>query len=221
MTLRRSLIAVPLVLAVCAVAQLGCDSRNVGNIERSAVRACIRSTACGVKSYPRISNCTDDLRTVLNEAMATVLDSIYFCVNHARSCKAVKECYGVIGPCEQSFVASCTDNTAVTCDLIDKLVYRYDCGAAKSTCKVDPKYTFAATCMGTSDTLPELEANCEDRACTFGDACKSDALNQCDGDRLKVCIKGRWVSYDCGALFLSPCKMSKNGWGSCSVRDDG
>lgn len=210
--------AVAAVALLCAVTT--CD-RTVVLVETSAVRACIRSTACDVKSYPRVSNCVDDLRVRPSPALTAVLASIYRCVNLAQSCAEVEACYGAQGHCEREYAAKCEGRVAVTCDLIDKRVYRYDCGAVGASCRVDPVHAFDATCDGPPTNIevkPIFVPDCGDGTCTIGAACNSDALNRCAGEQLETCIDRAWVRYDCARLGLGPCEEMPNGWARCSER---
>jgi hypothetical protein len=196
-----------------------CSGRQAVVVETSAVRACIRSTACDVKSYPRVSNCVDDLRVHPSPAFTAVLATIYRCVNLAKNCDDVEACYGAMGHCEQEYVATCQDGVAVTCDLIDKRVYRYDCGEVGSACHVDPRYTFDATCVGdpkSAEVKPIFVPDCDDELCEIRGTCNTDELNHCDGPDLRTCIDSQWVSYDCVGLGLGPCEEMQNGWARCS-----
>lgn len=202
-----------------AVLVAACESRALEQLETSAVRACIRSVACEIKSYPQVAHCLDDLRVRISPAMRAVLASIYHCVNSARTCDEVQSCYGMKDQCDQTFVASCDGQLATTCDLITHNQFQYDCGAVGSSCAIDEEHTFSAECEGDPtimDYLTIFVAECTDEACQIGDACEEVNLSSCDGDRLQICLDGRWVSYDCGALHLGPCQMKGNDWGSCT-----
>lgn len=86
----------------------------------SLVYACIRSTACGVKPYPRVSNCVayySDMLVPLGQA--PLYDTIYGCANKADSCSALKQCFGVADVCGSGYQATCQDGKAVFCDLLE------------------------------------------------------------------------------------------------------
>ncbi len=204
----------------CVTLTAACDGRPLEPIETSAVRACIRSVACKIKSYPHVDHCIDDLRVKISPAMTAVLASIYHCVNNARTCEEVRSCYGVTGHCDRTFAASCDDQVAVTCDLVTHNVFQYDCGAVGSSCILDEQYGFHAECADAPSSVAfktSFVADCVDEICQIGQACDEENLSRCDGARLQLCLEGNWVSYDCSALTLGSCQMTGNGWGFCSA----
>jgi hypothetical protein len=162
------------------------------------VRACIRSTACGVKAYPR-------------------------CANRATSCQAIEDCYGAVSSCTSSFTARCEDGKAVYCDLIDHVAYTYDCAAAGMTCQIDPQNPWTATCEGpgTPDGTISTAVRCDGGVCHKTDeACTVGVMNRCLGEALQACLEGVWVTYDCAKLGLGPCKSEGSGaiaWARCGL----
>jgi hypothetical protein len=195
------------------------------------VYACIRSTACGVKPYPRVSNCvayyTDMLVTL---GKAPLYDTIYGCANEAKNCGALKQCFGVTDVCSSSYQATCQGGKAVFCDLLDKTTFAYDCEAVGMKCAVDSHYSFAAKCVPSGVATPsnatpvttpapammKSTVDCADGRCLkTGQACSENDLNRCAGDGLEACLDGQWIRFDCGKLNLSACQTRVGGWASC------
>ena len=151
--------------------------------------ACIRTVACGVKPQPRLSNCVDYYHTLLvNLGLRPVYDSIFRCVNRSTDCVEMLACFGshpAAGSCDQTFQAHCNGKKAVTCDLLDRRVYTYDCGVAGLDCEVK---------QGQS----AFEASC-----TVGTCDVSSYARQCDGDRVLSCYQGVIVVEDCTVQGLT------------------
>ena len=100
-------------LSIAAVLAPSCGggggSGRIGDEE--LVLACIRSTACGVRAYPRAANCVEAYYTLhLRFGLGPVYDAIYRCVNAAAGdCDKIYACYGanrLLGeaPAEESVV---------------------------------------------------------------------------------------------------------------------
>jgi hypothetical protein len=195
------------------------------------VYACIRSTACGVKPYPRVSNCVayySDMLVTLGKA--PLYDTIYGCANEAQSCSALKQCFGVTDVCNSSYQATCQGGKAVFCDLLDKTTFAYDCDAVGMKCAVDSQYSFAAKCVPAGATAPssttpvaapapgtmKSTVDCADGRCVkTGQTCSENDLNRCAGDGLEACLDGQWIRFDCGKLNLGACQTHVGGWASC------
>lgn len=191
----------------------------VGNL----VYACIRATACGVKPYPRVSNCVGHFTTMaVPLGLGQVYDALYRCTNKAGECKGVQACFGAAGPCDSSFHAHCSGGKAFYCDLLDKTAYKYDCEAAGLSCRVDSAHIFAAGCTGGapgSGSTLSTSVDCADGRCAFtGTSCTGDELNRCDGGELQACIDNQWVSFRCDKLGLGACETMTGGWARCSAR---
>jgi hypothetical protein len=192
--------------------------------DRSLIFACIRSTACGVKSYPRVSNCLSGYGV---EGPAPALDPIMLCANRARSCTELERCYGPLQECDASFKATCTDGRAIYCDLIDRRTFAYDCASLSMVCAVDPQYAHAATCTGSphpqpgQQTLSSRLTCAEDQCIPTGQPCSSDEFDRCSGAELQSCLAGQWVTFYCDRLGLGPCKEISTGssrYARCSAQ---
>lgn len=154
------------------------------------VDACIRTASCGVKTQPRLSNCVDYYRTLLvNLGLRPIYDRIFRCVNQAGGdCEQVYACFGshpMAGRCDSGFAAYCDDNQAVTCDLLDRRVYIYNCSDAGLTCRVN---------QGSGS----FEASCTIGSCTVG-----AFQRRCDGSRVQTCYQGVIVVEDCAVQGLT------------------
>ncbi len=153
------------------------------------VSACVRATGCGIKPYPRVANCVEGYHRLLRAfGLGAVYNGIYRCVNGASGCDAVFRCFGAGGAnassCNKDYQASCDGSTAVSCDLLDKRVYRFDCSAAGLGCAVRSGDSF--------------EASCSPGSCEPG-----SYESRCDGGRLLTCAAGVIAVEDCGAQGLS------------------
>jgi hypothetical protein len=217
-------------LALVLVCGCGCgeeDGNGNGNgtvDDRDLVRACIRSTACGVKAYPRVSACLENyLDREVPYGLAPVCVPIYRCANRATSCQAIEDCFGATSSCTSSFTARCEDGKAVYCDLIDHVAYTYDCATAGMTCHVDPQNPWTATCegSGTPDGTISTAVRCDGGVCQKTDeACTVGVMNRCQGEQLQACLEGVWVTFDCAKLGLGPCKSEGSdatAWARCGL----
>lgn len=191
------------------------------NNVNALVYACVKSAACDVRAYPRISDCVNDYKTrVVKKGLGLVYDQIYRCTRDAKSCDQVKACFGHVGNCSASDKAMCYKGKAMYCDLIDNSTYTYDCQAAGLSCKVDPSDPFTATCTGGGAHTPmPATVSCGDGRCTdTGQACSSAPLNRCSGDKLQACLGGKWVLFHCEQMGMQPCGLKTVGtstWGRC------
>ncbi len=210
-------------------AALGCSPEEadsnasdagVSNVN-ALIYACVKSAACDVRAYPRISDCVSDYSTrVLKKGLGQVYDRIYRCTRDATSCDKVKACFGHVGNCSASDKAMCYKGKAMYCDLIDNSTYTYDCQGAGMKCKVDPSDPFTATCVGGGTHSPlSSTVSCDDGSCTnTGQACSSSPLNRCSGNKLQACIGGKWVLFHCEKMGMQPCGLKTVGtstWGRC------
>ena len=177
------------------------------------VKACIKSTACGVKAYPRVSDCVDGYRNLLvSSGQAPVYDAIYACVVAAADCAGVWACHGRGASCDSSFQATCSGGKAQLCDLLDKRVYGLDCGGNGLGCEIKSTggYSFDAACTGGGREGQAGAADCGDGSCTrTGQGCVTgNDFDRCAGERLEACLGNEWVSFDCGKLGLRACAPS-------------
>jgi hypothetical protein len=164
--------------------------------------ACIRTAACGVKTQPRLKNCVDYYHTLLvNLGLRPIYDDIFRCANKAADCHDLFECFGshpAAGSCDQTFKASCDGDRAVTCDLLDRRVYVYDCSLALLRCEVK---------QGSSG----FEASC-----TVGDCDMLSYKKRCDGDRVLACYQGVVVVEDCAIQNMTCLVDPKLGGATCA-----
>jgi hypothetical protein len=196
-------IALVLVL-VLVLSFAGCGAKD------DVVKACIKSTACGVKAYPRVSDCVDGYRNlIVPSGQAPVYDAIYACVVAAADCAGVRGCHGGGGACDNSYQASCAGGRAQLCDLLDKRVYSLDCGGQGLGCEVKSVggYSFDAACTGPAGEGQAGAVDCGGDACTrSGQGCATgNDFDRCAGEKLESCLGNEWVSFDCGKLGLGPC----------------
>ncbi len=211
-------------------AALGCEPEEEAppppdagpNNVNALVHACVKSAACDVRAYPRVSDCINDYKTrVLKKGLGPVYAAIYRCTRDATSCDQVRACYGEVGSCSASDKAMCYKGKAMYCDLIDNSTYTYDCQAVGLKCKVDSGDPFSATCVGGNGTQPPLPttASCDDGSCTdTGQSCSAAPLNRCSGNKLQACLSGKWVLFHCEKMGMQPCGLKTVGtstWGRC------
>jgi len=283
---------------LCAIAVLVVPSCGGGGgsgriSDQELVQACIRSTACGVRAYPRAANCVEAYYTLhLRFGLGPVYDAVYRCVNAAAGdCEKIYACYGanrLAGSCDSSFVARCDGSRAVSCDLTTHRVLSFDCGAAGLVCQTKAEQSFeavctTATCSGSGASCDgerlltcragvievddcqaqslvcgtgargltgcvgstgeeciagDYSASCDGvtavtcasgrvgrrdcgayapaRACVDGACVPSgkeclDEFDRCEGAAVQTCIDGRWTTYDCASLGLSPCQGALTG----------
>lgn len=194
-------LALPL-LALAGVA--GCGAKD------DVVKACIKSTACGVKAYPRVSDCVDGYRNLLvPSGQAPVYDALYACVVAAADCAAVRACHGAGGSCDSSFQASCSGGRAQLCDLLDKRLYMLDCGGQGLGCEVKSAggLSFDAACTGPAGEGQAGAVDCGGGLCSrTGQGCTTgNDFDRCAGERLEACLGNEWVSFDCTTLGLRAC----------------
>jgi hypothetical protein len=182
-----SILALSPILALLGLSAPGCTEQNMSFDVR--VEACIVSTACGVKAYPRVSDCLDAYFNLHRRfGLGPVYDAIYRCANAANgNCEAVRACFGSLAeesPCDTSFTARCDGNRAVFCDTIDRRVYSHDCAWAGLVCKVPSE--------------PAFDAHCTTDTCTPG------SPPTCDASRQLTCHSNGIIEVvDCGSQGLS------------------
>ncbi len=149
------------------------------------VSGCVVSSSCGVRAYPRVSNCLDAYYTLhLPFGLGPIYESIYRCVIAAKGdCDAVFACYGThkaAGRCDTSFKAHCEGQRAFSCDTLSAKVFVYDCALAALTCQVRTSQSFEAKCATGS--------------------CDASFARRCEGTRLLSCADGVIEIADCAAL---------------------
>jgi hypothetical protein len=193
--MRRLLLPIPLALLIVSAPLSGCEDDPpetewpAGVLSyNELIDACVRTAACEIKTQPRLSNCVDYYRTLLrNLGLRPIYDRIFRCVNAAQGdCTAIFACFGAdpwAGRCDRGFKAACDESSAITCDLLDRRVYIYDCAHAGLQCKVKSTDTW--------------EATCSKGGCSLG-----SYTRRCDGDRVLTCYQGVIVVEDCVAQDL-------------------
>jgi hypothetical protein len=177
----------------CSDGDGGGDKKPYGKVTlEQLVDACIVSSACQVKTYPRISNCVEDYYNLaLRLGRGPVYDQIFGCLAEAKGdCDAAFECYGshrAAGSCDTTYQAKCDGEKALTCDTLAGKVFTFDCSHAGLTCK-----TRSPGSAGT------FEADCTPGGCKSGDP------RQCDGDKLISCKgDGNLELVDCSVQGLT------------------
>lgn len=148
--------------------------------DQELIDGCARASACGILSYPVLSNCVGAYHEIYSRvALAPIYDRLYRCVNAAGGdCAAIANCYGRRGSCNSSYKATCEGTVAVSCDLLDKTVYALDCSAAGMSCGVKASQPSAATC-------------------TPGSCVQGSYQARCQGNRLLICTGGMIEVQDC------------------------
>ncbi len=164
------------------------DSRAAPVTDEQLLHACIRAGTCGIKTYPRLSDCVNAYYDLyLTQGLGPIYDKLFACVNAAKDdCDKIAECYGRGKACDTSYKASCKGTVAVTCDLIGHRIYQLDCAHAGLTCKVN---------------------TAGDAVCTPG-TCAAGYANQCKGNKLLSCTTGAIEILDCSATG----KVCGNNW---------
>lgn len=193
-----------------------CGDAATPTVGQDVASACVRSAACGIRAYPRVRECMDNYQTE-NHANGAVYTAIFACVNRAESCLDVDHCYGKSTPCDASFISFCDGATTHTCDLIDRQVYRLDCGSVGGTCQAGTSFSGGCKAGAGSSQVPSLPPlSCPAATCQpVGGSCASDALDRCAGDELEACIDGSWVRFSCEGLGLGVCQTQALGFGRC------
>ena len=174
-------------------------------------RGCLKSIACSVRAYPRLSDCLDGFNNLHRKTgLAPVYRGIYRCVTNAGNCDGVRACHGVGPTCDSSFQASCDDGVALFCDLLDHTSFRLSCRVHGLSCRVQSVAgrSFNATCVGGDDDAPRAEVDCGGGLCErTGEACTPGTeFDRCDNGRLLACVGGEWIAFDCARLGLAPCQ---------------
>jgi hypothetical protein len=208
-----------------AAAACGKDKKEFV-LDVNVVDGCIVSTACNIMKRPRVSNCLDAYyQSYIPLGEGPLWDGIYKCVNAAKGdCDLVYECYGAdrhAGSCSQTYKASCKAGKAVTCDLLDHMVYTYDCASAGLGCQVQGQScssicivgtcdsSYAPSCNGnyrlacSSGTIQMEDCSLKSQTCSGGEcqgsaeSCSSPYAPTCDGDVLVQCVSGTIEKTDC------------------------
>ena len=187
-----------------------------GSDAAPVTQGCIKSTACNVKAYPRLSDCLDGYNNLhIPIGLGSVYDGIYDCVDKAADCAAVQACHGAGQSCDNTFQASCSGGQALYCDLIEHKSYRFDCSEHGLGCEIKPAggFAFDATCTGGSTSHDKAKLDCGGGLCkSTGQSCVSgNEFDRCAGDRLEACVDDKWVSIDCSKLGLGPCQSAQYG----------
>ncbi len=157
----------------------GADSRAAPVTDEQLVQACIRAGTCGIKTYPRLSDCVDAYFNLYRtQGLGPIYDQIFACVNAAKDdCDKIAECYGRGKACDKDYKASCKGSVAVSCDLIGHRIYQLDCAQAGLGCKVN---------------------NAGAAVCTPG-TCAAGYKSVCKGNWLLACTTGIIEVHDCSA----------------------
>ena len=174
----------------------GDDSGVQPLMDRAEItKACVATSACGIKTYPSVSSCLSGyVNLLISQRLAPIYNKIYQCVNKAGDCDAVATCFQRGKACDKDYKATCDGKTAVTCDLQDKRVYKIDCAAAGMECAVKKAYAFSAVCTpGT---------------------CYSSSGETCNGTLLYTCVGGIIEVRDCDATGKG-CGSTKKSNASC------
>lgn len=140
------------------------------------------------------------------------------------------------GSCFSSLGPSCKGEVLLTCN--DGVLEHTDCAAKGMVCvagskttacvgasgtSCDPK-TFTASCDGTKAKTCEgrrehvvdcakktlQKTSCKGGSCVVSGSECDYSLNQCDGRKVKACIDGKWMTFDCDAMGLGGCKTTGN-----------
>lgn len=202
-TVRRAC-APALAAAVLVAALLGCDPEEPPVVVAPVkyddlVEGCIAATGCGVKAYPRVSNCVEAYYNLHRRfGVGPLYDRIYHCVKKAQGdCREVFACFGAnaeSGECTSSFQARCSEGYAVSCDLLDHRVFAFDCQSVGLTCQVKNTQSFEASCAVGS--------------------CSSSYASRCEGERVLTCRDGVIEVEDCQAMGLK-CGSNNHGKPGC------
>jgi hypothetical protein len=220
----------PIVLILTSAAlfaSTSCDKGGGSVSHEELVLGCLRSTACGVRPYPRIANCVDAYYNLhVSLGVGPVYDAIYRCVNAARGdCEKIFACYGAnraAGRCDTTFAGRCDGDVAVSCDTLAGRVLSYDCSAAKLSCMVQGG-SFEATCttggcsgaatcdggraLGCNNGIVEVDdCKAQGLACSDGrcvgessESCSQGYSASCEGSVAVTCVNGRVHRADCSS----------------------
>ena len=209
-----------LIFSVVAILPLGGCGDEEELSDNSVFIGCIKRLACGVLDYPRVSNCVDNYATAFNYGSGEAEGARLKCAANAASCDKVRACYGEGSTCDTSYKASCVGGKAMYCDTLAGKTYTHDCGALGMGCHVDSTsgVSFNAWCTGGKST-PDLPTSpsCGGDLCTDpGEACDGNTNDTCSGEKVKSCVGGKWVLFDCKHLGLGACFTSA-GFSSCGM----
>ncbi len=159
--------------------------------------ACVRASACGVKTYPILGNCIEAYHNLyLPQGISPIYDTIYKCVNAAKGdCSAVIKCFGKRSDCDNTYKDRCEGTVAVSCDLIAKTVYAVECADANMVCEI------------------KQDGSRDSATCTPG-KCYSTFGNSCSGSRKLNCTGGLTEVYECSVDELV-CGSTSDSSGEC------
>ncbi len=173
----------------CAALPLAGCSKDLDEAlpQEELLRACLVSSSCGLRPYPRASNCVDAYHTLQRAyGLGPIFNALYRCVNQAASCGAAAACWGIdraAARCDTSFKARCDGDRAISCDALTGFAYAESCGEAGLACAVP------------TSSQP-FEARCTPGTC-------DGAARRCDGSRLLSCSSGVLEVDDCGLRGLA------------------
>jgi hypothetical protein len=240
-----------LCVTILAISLLSCgDSKNNnadgGGGSDSAVgpgalsgqqlmEACVRASACRVKTYPALANCVDAYHNLFRpQGLAPIWDKIYRCVNAAGGdCKAIEKCFDYRGTCDSSYKASCEGKRAVSCDLIDGKVYGVNCADANLDCAVKKGSTFEASCTP-GECYSSLGNLCKGDSywkCNLGlieiDDCslrgmkcvKDQNVEGCQGNQSQTCKANEFSAY-CNDAVAVTCELGRKNHQDCTKMAD-
>jgi hypothetical protein len=163
--------------------------------------ACIRASACDLKTYPSLTTCLNTYYDLYRSlGLGSIYDQLYRCVNEAGGdCAAMAKCHGLGGSCDNTYQAQCRGTVAVSCDLIEGRVYELDCGLAGLTCQIKSGQTANADCSpGT---------------------CDSSYTDKCDDTREMVCAAGVIEMRECDEFGMD-CGEGGGRWGTTGCRGE-
>lgn len=114
----------------------------------------------------------------------------------------VRDCSRALQHCDTSAATGCTDRRPTACEHPAK--DRCD-GAVRIGCDGNGRVSFHDCARVPGGTCGELEGG--GLGCVYPNAGQCDVgESECDGDSVKTCVLGDWVTMDCRALGLGGCK---------------
>lgn len=208
--------AVQAALVACAAS--ACDTASSGSdftLDR-LMRGCASATACGIGAHSRVGDCVKAYRSLIKpRGEGPLAQKAYECaIAAAGDCAKVGACFGDGSSCDRSFRASCKGTTGIGCDLLDRRVYRKECGAAGLTCTVDKAASFSIRCGCDASFAGRCHAGWA-IGCSSGRPTAIDCAAQ--GGR---CEDGRCTSGSVDACGVDPTGSGCSGKGSACSGDD-
>jgi len=198
----------------------GCgDDDDAGS--NDAFIGCIKRLACGVLDYPRVSNCVDNYKTTFNDGYryGEAEEARLKCAAGATSCDKVRSCYGEGSTyCDVTYKATCSGGKATYCETVSHKTYVYNCEVVGLGCQVDSSGPFNAWCTGGGSTpgLPTSPSCGGDLCEATVQTCDGNTDDMCSGGKVKSCLGGTWVLFDCKHLGLGDC-VTAGGFASCGL----